>query len=51
MIRAWNMKHCVGCMNNVLMACKRKSDLEIPTSLERVEGNIKKPCVEILQIL
>jgi len=55
MVRAWNMKHCVGCMNNVLMACKHKSDLEIPTSLERVEGafecNIKKPCVEILQIL
>ncbi len=43
------MKYCVGFMNNVLMACKHKSDLE------RVEGgfecNIKKPCVEILQIL
>jgi hypothetical protein len=44
----------LGYVNNVLMACKHKSDLEIPTSLERVEGgfecNIKKPCIEILQI-
>jgi hypothetical protein len=55
MVRAWNMKYCVRFMNNVLMGCKHKSDLEIPTSLERVEGgfecNIKKPCIEILQIL
>ncbi len=49
------MKYRVGFMNNVLMACKHKSDLEIPTSLERVEGDfecgIKKPCIEILHIL
>jgi hypothetical protein len=49
------MKYCVGFMNNVLMGCKHKSGLEILTSLERVEGgfecNIKKSCVETLQIL
>jgi hypothetical protein len=41
MVRAWNMEYRVGFMNNILMPCKDKRDLEISTSLERVEGGFE----------
>ncbi len=35
------MEYRVGFMNNILMPCKDKRDLEISTSLERVEGGFE----------